>query len=340
MIPQMTDARKPLPRRRRILDPSTIVPVSVYSNKVSSDLQLRPAAAQFSQQEAADDPEAGNLWSHLSGGGRPPTTSTLILSDSEDEAEDPKTRGEPEAAWRSSPSPPTSPVRKHSRNVQKKIGEVDRMLQSLSSFLSPPAQVRKSSRRSNSPPPGDDDIIIVSRKDDDVIMSSPLAGSGDPPYSSLVREFPLKVRCRADLQKIPVLSSTPLSAVLDRLAVTLGVPRHRLLLLREEVELRADATVGALGLGIADIIECVVMAAEDRCDVITVRLQSKDRDTSQEFSLNRDTPLGSIFSQYLAQVSSCIQEKVCFRFDGSRVLCSQTPAQLDMEDGDIIEVWT
>lgn len=42
--------------------------------------------------------------------------------------------------------------------------------------------------------------------------------------------------------------------MLDRLAVTLGVPRHRLLLLREEVELRADATVGALGLGIADII--------------------------------------------------------------------------------------
>lgn len=51
-----------------------------------------------------------------------------------------------------------------------------------------------------------------------------------------------------------VVQSTPLSAVLDRLAVTLSVPRHRLLLLREEVELRADATVGALGLGIADII--------------------------------------------------------------------------------------
>lgn len=38
------------------------------------------------------------------------------------------------------------------------------------------------------------------------------------------------------------------------MAVTLGVPRQRLLLLREEAELRADATVGELGLGIADII--------------------------------------------------------------------------------------
>uniref|UniRef100_A0A3P9B1Y6 Rad60/SUMO-like domain-containing protein n=1 Tax=Maylandia zebra TaxID=106582 RepID=A0A3P9B1Y6_9CICH len=28
-----------------------------------------------------------------------------------------------------------------------------------------------------------------------------------------------------------------------------------------------------------------------------------------------------------------------FHFDGSKVTGSQTPAQLDMEDGDIIEVW-
>lgn len=83
------------------------------------------------------------------------------------------------------------------------------MLQSVNSFLTPPVQARKTSRRSNSPPPGDDDIIIVSRKDDDVIVNSPLAGSGGSPYSSLVREFPLKVRCRADLQKIPVLSVRP-----------------------------------------------------------------------------------------------------------------------------------
>lgn len=60
--------------------------------------------------------------------------------------------------------------------------------------------------------------------------------------------------CRIGHERLLVFQSTPLSAVLDRLAVTLGVPRHRLLLLREEAELRADATVGEMGLGIADII--------------------------------------------------------------------------------------
>lgn len=81
------------------------------------------------------------------------------------------------------------------------------MLQSVNSFLSSPVQVRETSR----PPAGDDDVIVVSRKGDDVTRASPPAGPGDSPYSSLVREFPLKVRCRADLQKIPVLSVRPLA---------------------------------------------------------------------------------------------------------------------------------
>lgn len=116
------------------------------------------------------------------------------------------------------------------------------------------------------------------------------------------------------------------------------------------------------------------MAAEDGGEAsssssITVRLQSKDRDSSQEFSLHRvcssssssssssfsfvfvsgrqpvcvfvfqDAPLGSIFSQYLSRMSSSAQRAVRFHFDGVKVTHSQTPAQLDMEDGDIIEVW-
>lgn len=42
--------------------------------------------------------------------------------------------------------------------------------------------------------------------------------------------------------------------MLTQLSIILDVPPPRLLLLREEEELRTDATVGELGLGIADII--------------------------------------------------------------------------------------
>lgn len=53
----------------------------------------------------------------------------------------------------------------------------------------------------------------------------------------------------------------------------------------------------------------------------------------------QDAPLGSVFSQYLSSMSSRARGTVRFHFDGSKVKHSQTPAQLDMEDGDIIEVW-
>uniref|UniRef100_A0A665TJ40 NFATC2-interacting protein n=2 Tax=Echeneis naucrates TaxID=173247 RepID=A0A665TJ40_ECHNA len=174
---------------------------------------------------------------------------------------------------------------------------------------------------------------------------SPNSHSLSSSYSSSIREIPLKIRCRTDVHKIHVLSSTPLSDVLAQLSVILKVPPPRILLLRDDVELPTDSTVSELGLGIADIIDCVVMTAEDKNkaaavdSIITVRLQGKDRDSSQEFSLSKDAPLGPIFSQYLSKMSPSAQRKVRFHFDGSKVVHSQTPAQLDMEDGDIIEVW-
>ncbi|XP_034396147.1 NFATC2-interacting protein isoform X2 [Cyclopterus lumpus] len=273
-------------------------------------------AAVFTEQENSDD----GLWSRFSS--RVPASNAIELSDSEEDAAEP----EPENAERAEsccPSPPESPVQKQSRRVRRKISEIDRKLRAVNSFLSPETRDRKSD-------------------EDDVIVVNPASGLQGSPYSSSVREIPLKIRCRTDVHKIPVLSSTPLSDVLAQLSVILDVPPPRLLLLREEEELPSGASVGELGLGIADIIECVVMSAEDGPEAdrgVTVRLQSKDRAASQEFSLHRDAPLGSVFSRYLSRLPAVAQAKVRFLFDGCSVASGQTPAQLDMEDGDIIEVW-
>ncbi|XP_078126250.1 NFATC2-interacting protein isoform X2 [Sander vitreus] len=335
-------AAKPAPKRRRILDPSAIVSVPVYSNKVSSSLQLKPTAEMFAGKENSDDVADDSLWSPFSS---PKRSAAVVvgLSDSEDEAEHVEKKTEP-AAMRC-PSPPQSPVQKQSRQAQRKISEIDRKLRAVNYLLSPEPQDR-SSRSCN------DDVIIMSPNDDsvmnpndDVIIVNPDSGLQGSPYSSLVREIPLKIRCRTDVHKIQVQSSTPLNEVVTQLSVILSVPPPRLLLLREDVELPTHSTVGELGLGIADIIECVVMAAEDQREDsssssrMTVRLQSKDRDSSQEFSLHRDAPLSSVFSQYLSRMSPSSQKKVRFHFDGCKVTPGQTPAQLDMEDGDIIEVW-
>ncbi|XP_019121460.1 NFATC2-interacting protein isoform X1 [Larimichthys crocea] len=341
-------AVKPPPKRRRILDPSAIVPVPVYSSKVSSSLQLKPTAAMLTGKAAADDGADDTLWSQFSSRG--PPAAVVGLSDSEeDEAEHgenkpehTKKTTEPEVLRSPSPPPPESPVQKQSRRVKQKISEVDRKLRAVTSLLSPEPHDRRTPRHAHLSA-ADDDVIIVASNDDDVIAVTPHPGVQGSPYSSSVREIPLKVRCRTDVHKIPVLSSTPLSDVLTQLSVILDIPPPRLLLLKEEVELPTHSTVGELGLGIADIIECVVMAAEERhgadSSIVSVRLQSRDRDSSQEFSLHRDAPLGSVFSQYLSRMSSAAQRSVRFQFDGSKVSHSQTPAELDMEDGDIIEVW-
>ncbi|XP_028454293.1 NFATC2-interacting protein isoform X2 [Perca flavescens] len=337
-------AAKQPPKRRRILDPSAIVSVPVYSNKVSSSLQLKPTAEMFAGKENSDDVADDSLWSPFSS---PKRSSAVVvgLSDSEDEAEHVEKKTEP-AAMRC-PSPPQSPVQKQSRQAQRKISEIDRKLRAVNYLLSPEHQDR-SSRSSRSSRRCSDDVLVVSSNDDDVMIVNSDSGLQDSPYSSLVREIPLKIRCRTDIHKIQVQSSTPLSEVVTQLSVILRVPPPRLLLLREDVELPTHATVGELGLGIADIIECVVMAPspevgetqrDDSSSRMTVRLQSKDRDSSQEFSLHREAPLGSIFSQYLSPMSPGSQKKVRFHFDGCKVTPVQTPAQLDMEDGDLIEVW-
>ncbi|XP_041633823.1 NFATC2-interacting protein isoform X2 [Cheilinus undulatus] len=308
-------ALKPRPKRRRILDPSAIVPVPVYSSKVSKSLQLKPMKAILTEQKDTGSVVDESLWSEFSS--HNPAAAISTLSDSEEETEHEEKKTQREEVRCCSPSPPDSPVNKHSRQFLKKMSEIDRKLQAVNSLLSPEPQDNRSRRRKKILPP-----------------------------DSSVREIPLKIRCRTDIHKIPVLSSTPLSDVVEKLSIILKVPPPRLLLLRKDVELPTDSTVSELGLSIADIIECDVMAAEEQSAAvssgssITVRLQSKDRNSSQEFTLHKDAPLGSIFSQYTSNLSVINKRKLSFQFDGSKVTANQTPAQLDMEDGDIIEVWT
>lgn len=58
------------------------------------------------------------------------------------------------------------------------------------------------------------------------------------------------------------------------------------------------------------------------------------------FFTKKDAPLGSILSQYVSGFAASARRKAKFLFDGSRVTHDQTPADLDMEDGDVIEVWS
>ncbi|XP_029582988.1 NFATC2-interacting protein isoform X3 [Salmo trutta] len=305
---------KPQLKRRRIIDPSSITTVPIYSNKVNSSLQLNPTLFAC-DVNAGDNAEEVSLWAKS-----PPSKKKkpviVVLNDSEDESE-----------------------------PEDKDLEINRKLKAVGSLLSPEAKGRSGRRGCHSPPLteyDDDDIILMSPNSRP--RSQPLSPSQDhSPLTS--REITLKFRSRTDLYKIPVLTTVPLSKAVEQLSVKLKVPPSRILLLRRDIELPVHSTANELGLGIADIIDCVVIAADDKHepepsgDMITVRLQAKEKGSAQEYSLHKDAPLGSILSQYVSSMSVDARRKVRFQFDGSKVVHSQTPSQLDMEDGDVIEVW-
>lgn len=304
-----------------------MVPVQIYSNQVAGRLQLKPPAPVF-RHRAASDPEGPSPPS-------PPRVPAVTVSDS-DEDEDLRRRSPHSAAVLSPSPPPESPVQKQSTKARRKLNEINRKLEAVTA--SPPAETRTRTRRkrkTQSPrvEEEDDDIIVVESR------------PPDPTEGASLRKIPLKIRCRTDVHKVPVLPTTVLGDVITQLSALLHVPAARLLLLRKEAELPADASVAALGLGIADIIDCVVMATEEEPSAegggsVTIRLQGDDRSSFRDFTLQRDAPLDSIFSQYVSSLPAHLRSSVRFHLDGGRVRGSATAAQLDLEDGDIIEVWT
>uniref|UniRef100_A0A671Q6U3 NFATC2-interacting protein n=1 Tax=Sinocyclocheilus anshuiensis TaxID=1608454 RepID=A0A671Q6U3_9TELE len=324
----VSDPPKQPPKRRRILDASSITTVPVYSNKVNSSLNLKPIT--FKHTSLTDEEKGGPLWSPS-----PPHTEkrpiSIDLSGSEEEPE--QTEAQEILRSTSPPPPPCSPPVKRSRRANQKIQEINRKLDAIGSLvcLSPEPQEPVVECR-NSPSPvkdyddDDDDIIIISS--DSKKKRRPL----NTEDRDSAREISLKFRCRTELHKIPILSTSPLSKAVEQLAIKLNVRPSQILLLNKDIDLPIHSSISELGLGIADIIDCVVtenkQEESDKSNVITVRLQGKEKASVQEYSLHKVLYCTS-FWMFLSR----------FLFDGSRVTHNQTPADLDMEDGDVIEVW-
>ncbi|XP_042576495.1 NFATC2-interacting protein isoform X3 [Cyprinus carpio] len=326
-------------KRRRILAASSFTTVPVYSNKVNSSLNLKPIT--FKHTTLTDEEKGGPLWSPS-----PPRTErrpiSIDLSGSEEEPE--QTEAQQILRSPSPPPPPCSPPVKRSRRANPKIQEINRKLDAIGSLvcLSPEPQEPVVEYR-NSPSPvndSDDD-------DDDIIIISSGSKKKRRPQNTedrdSGREISLKFRCRTELYKIPLLSTAPLSKAVEQLASKLNVRPSQILLLKKDIDLPVHSSVSELGLGIADIIDCVVtenkQEESEKRNVITVRLQGKEKASVQEYSLLKNAPLGSILSQYVSGLSASARREAKFYFDGSRVSYNQTPADLDMEDGDVIEVW-
>nr|XP_055197134.1 NFATC2-interacting protein isoform X2 [Nyctereutes procyonoides] len=215
--------------------------------------------------------------------------------------------------------PPRTKSRKHSRALQK-LREVNKRLQDLRSCLSPKQHQGQDHQNQ------EDEVVLV---EGPILPESP-------------RLFPLKIRCRADVVRFPVRMSEPLQSVVNHMATHLGVSPSRILLLFGETELSPTATPRTLKLGVADIIDCVVLAnspeAAEMSQLLQLRVQGKEKHQMLEVSLSPDSPLKTLMSRY-EEAMGLSGHKLSFFFDGTKLSGKELPTDLGMESGDLIEVW-
>ncbi|XP_044928454.1 NFATC2-interacting protein isoform X2 [Mustela putorius furo] len=218
------------------------------------------------------------------------------------------------------PSPlPRTKSRKHTRALQK-LREVSKRLQDLRSCLSPKQRQDQDHQHQ------EDEVVLVE----------------GPTLPESPRLFPMKIRCRADVVRLPVRMSEPLQRVVDHMATRLGVSPSRILLLFGETELSPTATPRTLKLGVADIIDCVVLASSPETSqmsqVLQLRVQGKEKHQTLEVALSPDSPLKNLMSRY-EEAMGLSGHKLSFFFDGTKLSGKELPADLGMESGDLIEVW-
>uniref|UniRef100_H9GAJ1 NFATC2-interacting protein n=2 Tax=Anolis carolinensis TaxID=28377 RepID=H9GAJ1_ANOCA len=134
----------------------------------------------------------------------------------------------------------------------------------------------------------------------------------------------------------------PLQKVIEHMGQTLKVPPNRILLLLRDRELAADATPGRLGLGVADIVDCIVETNNKQSSDsgnLQLRVQGKDKSSEMEITVQKGEPLQVLMNHY-RQAQGLGRRKLVFHFDGQKLMETWTPEELGMESGDVIEVWS
>ncbi|KAL2766310.1 NFATC2-interacting protein isoform 3 [Daubentonia madagascariensis] len=223
-------------RRRLLLDPGEAPVVPVYSGKVKSSLHLIPDhlsllklyppgaeeevdVADSSSPHPEDPPFPGSPWK-----------KKLRSKDEEEEKKkkvflDQDTSPLP-------PPPPRTKSRKHTRALQK-LREVNKRLQDLRSCLSPKQQQGQDHQ---SP---EDEVVLVE----------------GPPLPETPRLFPLKIRCRADLVRLPVRMDSPLKTLMSRYEEAMGLSGHKLSFFFDGTKLSGRELPADLGMESGDLIE-------------------------------------------------------------------------------------
>ncbi|XP_043942478.1 NFATC2-interacting protein isoform X2 [Protopterus annectens] len=317
------------PKRRRIIDQSTVASVPIYSSKVNQSLHLFSNKLESSNLETEPNIQCAEKETNIQSAEpdqvkdnepEPAERAEVSftspkLSDSEEEVEKHETPPIPARDRSPSPPPALSVVRNtRSRGYMKKIREMDKTLKDLGAAISP----KKGSQDEDF----DDDVIILT----------------SPTDCDTPQEITVKVRCHADLFRFPLTMADPLQKVVDHMARKLNVCSSRLILFLRDVELNPSETLQHHNVSITDIIDCIEVTEPATQNCINLRVQGKDKNSMQVIGVQKTEPLKNLMDKY-KQLMDLKWKKVVFYFDGQELSPKSTAQDHDMETDDVIEAW-
>jgi len=152
------------------------------------------------------------------------------------------------------------------------------------------------------------------------------------------RKFVVKFRKGGSLHRFKLQVDQPISIVLPHLAAEYNTEPSLILLQLNDVQLDVNSTPEKLGITITDFIEVLINARTEPAPVPTMKIKIQSighRNNCKEYAVIKSKPLREYFFQATKDFGFGAAR---FRFDGESVKPSMTPEELDMEEGDCIDI--
>ncbi|KAH9525730.1 hypothetical protein Btru_002219 [Bulinus truncatus] len=132
----------------------------------------------------------------------------------------------------------------------------------------------------------------------------------------------------------------PFRVLVSRVGKEINEDEQFITLYLRDQQLKSSETPRSIGLTVADIIECHCIKHDkeeaDNADVIDVviRMSNKSKTTCQA---NKHRPIQDLINKF-ALIKNLDPSSIVFSFDGEEMDPMDCPFNLDMEDGDCIDV--
>lgn len=185
--------------------------------------------------------------------------------------------------------------------------------------------------------PSHDPTDRLLRRLKEQVVSSPNLSVELVDTPSKDRSEKVKVRLHGIIKKYEISRSEPLRSLFERIATSEGVAVDRVSLSLANYNIKPTDTLETINETVADIIECVVYLDSDEIaeEKISVILQhGRQRDA---YTISKNDVLEKLFQSYCKEKNT-LARKTCFKFDGDNIDPNSNPVDLDLDDGDIIDV--